>query len=308
MSLLIDTSSTALVDALNSTFGRHAGRRASHAKGFCATGEFVPAPDATGFVDSAMFAQSRLAATVRFSVGGGNPTASDKARSARGLSMRLTGAGETYDLVMLSEPVFFAATLESFVNFLRARVPNPSTGKPDPDKIAAYQAAFPDGARQPALLASHGAPASYATSAYFSNNAFLFSGSDRKTTPARLVLQPDAGIRHLTTDEEAALPDNFLELELDHRLSRGPVAFTLYAQLPAHGDSLVDPSAFWNGEEKVTLGRLMVAALSDDECEPISFVPTNLPSAIALTDDPILQARRAAYIVSEHRRALTMPL
>jgi catalase len=305
MSLIIDTKPTALVDALNDTFGRHAGRRASHAKGFCAIGEFIPDPDATTFIDNAMFAQPRLTAIIRFSVGGGNPAASDKSRSVRGLSVRLSSATQVYDLVMLSEPVFFAATLESFVGFLRARVPDPATGKPDPAKVASYQAEFPDGKRQPALLASHAAPASYATTPYFSNNAFLFRGRDGNSSPARLVFQPDAGTAYLSAEAETTLSDDFLESELDKRLLRGPIGFRLFAQLPGAGDSLVDPSTLWVGSEKVFLGKLLVTALSDNSCDSLSFVPTNLPSAIALTDDPILQARRAAYAVSENRRTLT---
>src|SRR4051812_17615423 len=35
-----------LVNALNGVFGAHAGKRASHAKGFCATGEFLPSAQA----------------------------------------------------------------------------------------------------------------------------------------------------------------------------------------------------------------------------------------------------------------------
>nr|WP_139260324.1 catalase [Duganella sacchari] len=97
----------ALVDALNGTFGKHAGKRASHAKGFCARGDFIPAAKAAQFAHSPFFAQSKVDALLRFSIGGGNPGVSDKSRSVRGLSMRLTGGGETYDLLLISEPVAF---------------------------------------------------------------------------------------------------------------------------------------------------------------------------------------------------------
>ena len=75
----------ALVDALNNTFGRHEGKRASHAKGFCAAGEFTPSPDAARIVHSPLFAQGPLPATLRFSVGGGNPNVSDKSRTVPGV-------------------------------------------------------------------------------------------------------------------------------------------------------------------------------------------------------------------------------
>lgn len=304
----VDTSPIALIDTLNNTFGRHAGARASHAKGFCAVGEFVPDSGAQSFVKNSLFESRNVHATVRFSVAGGNPKAPDKSRSARGIAIRLQSASEFYDIIMLSEPVFFAATLESFVSFIKARIPDPATGKPDPAKVAAHNAAFPDGAHQPALIAAHAAPASYATTPYFTNNAFVFTGSDGVSRPARLNLLPDAGTRYLTEQEEASLPDPFLEKELDERLLRGPIGFTLEAHLPDQGDSLTDSTTTWSGTQRITLGKLFVKALTAGDCDHTSFVPTNLPANIALSDDPILRARKAAYAVSEARRTLTSKL
>lgn len=293
-----------LVDALNGVFGSHAGKRASHAKGFCVRGEFIPAPKVGDFVHSPLFTRGAVPVNARFSIGGGNPKAPDKSRSVRGLSLRMEGNGETYDLLLISEPAFFAATPASFVSFLQARVPDPATGKPDPAKIAAHNAAHPDGARQPALLAAHAAPASYATTPYFSNNAFVFQGRDKLRRHARLVAEPHAGTRHLSADEEKNLPDLFLQDELDQRLAAGPVGFTLYAQLPAAGDSLVDPSTVWQGAGKVELGQLRITAqAAPGQCDGLVYMPVTLPSGITPSDDPILQARAAAYAVSLSRRS-----
>src|SRR5476649_497121 len=155
----VDPSSpVAQVDALNGVFGKHEGARGSHAKGFCAKGDFTPAAKLAPFVSSPMFAQKKLDTILRFSIGGGNPAAPDKSRSVRGLAIRMAGGGENYDLVLISEPVFFAATPASFVSFLQARVADPVTKKPDPAKIAAHNAMYPEGKNQPALLASHPAP------------------------------------------------------------------------------------------------------------------------------------------------------
>jgi len=293
-----------LVDALNGTFGAHAGKRGSHAKGFCAVGEFVPARGAADFAHSPLFAQKNVPATLRFSVGGGNPKASDKSRSVRGMSMRLQGGGENYDLLLISEPAFFAATPVSFVSFLQARVPDPATGKPDPAKVAAHNAAHPDGMRQPALLAAHAAPASYATTPYFSNNAFVFTNRKKAQATARIVFEPQAGLQYLDADQEKSLPELFLQDELLQRLAKGPVGFTMFAQLPAEGDSLLDPSTVWKGAEKVELGRLRVTGLAaDPSCDGIVFMPVALPASIAPTADPILQSRAAAYAVSLQRRS-----
>lgn len=296
-------SPAALVDALNNTFGRHAGKRASHAKGFCAHGEFTPSPDAAQLVDGALFNVGALPATLRFSVGGGNPGVSDKSRSVRGMSMRVALGGQQWDLLLVSEPVFFAATPESFVSFLAARVADPETKKPDPAKIAAHNARFPDGTRQPALLAAHGAPASYATTPYFSNNAFTFSAANGTVKTARIVVQPLAGTRYLSDEDEQAYPDNFLEEELALRLNAGAVEFDILAQLPADGDSLTDSSQPWVGAGVVKLGRVQVTSVAaPGACDGLVFVPVNLPAGIGFSDDPILLSRAAAYGVSLQRR------
>jgi catalase len=293
----------AMIDALNNTFGKHAGKRASHAKGFCAHGEFLPSPDAARLVDGPLFRAEALAATLRFSVGGGNPGVSDKSRSVRGMAVRVSHGERHWDLVLLSEPVFFAATPESFVSFLAARVADPVTKKPDPAKVAAHNARFPDGTRQPALLASHGAPASYATTPYFSNNAFTFKSAAGAMQTARIVVQPLAGTRHLSDEDEIAYPDTFLEEELALRTHAAPVEFDVLAQLPAEGDSLTDPSQPWLGAGTVKLGRLRVKTVAaPDACDGLVFVPVNLPDGIGLSDDPILLSRAAAYAVSLKRR------
>ena len=292
----------ALVDALNGTFGKHPGKRGSHAKGFCAKGDFTPARGVSRFVSSPLFAQSRVDATVRFSIGGGNPGVSDKSRSVRGLSMRLTGGNETYDLLLISEPVFFAATPASFVSFLEARVPDPATKKPDPAKVAAHNAKYPDGKNQPALLASHAAPASYAATPYFSTNAFIFESAGGAKQHARIVVESADSTRYLSEEEEKTMPDNFLEAELTQRMTSRPVEFTLYAQLPAQGDSLVDSSQPWQGSGRVALGTLRVSGLAGQSCDGIVFMPVTLPAGITPSDDPILAARAPAYAISLGRR------
>lgn len=296
-------SAVAMVDALNNTFGKHAGKRASHAKGFCAAGTFTPDVGASRFANSELFKADTAAAVVRFSVGGGNPGVSDKSRTVRGMGLKLTAGGEHWDLVLVSEPVFFAATPESFVSFLEARVADPVTKKPNPANVAAHNEKFPDGKLQPALLASHGAPSSYAHTPYFSNNAFVFHNADGEQVTARLVVEPVQGTKYLTEEEEANFPDNFLEAELSARLEVEEVKFVIHALLPAPGDSLTDPSQQWRGEEKITLGTLRVNGMAPVEaCDNLVFSPFNLPASITPSADPILASRDKPYGISFERR------
>jgi len=297
-------SGAAFINALNKTFGRHPSARASHPKGVCATGTFTPAPSLNQLVASPLFDGRTLPALVRFSVGSGNPNISDSARVVRGIAFTLTGGRERYDLIMLSEPVFFAATTDSFLSFMAARVPDPATGKPDPAKVADHNTRFPDGVKQPSVIASHPPTRSFLTTAYFSNNAFCFIDASGKVTTARIVAEPDLGVQYLSEAEEKEALKSYLSADLEERLKSGPVQFKLYALLPAEGDSLVDSTAEWVGAGRILMGNLEIQATAPSEsCEAHTFMPLNLPKNIEPSEDPILAARPGAYAVSFTRRA-----
>jgi catalase len=83
------TTPVELVDALNGVFGKYPGTRSGHAKGFCLTGQFTPAPDAAKLSKAPHFAKP-VPITARFSMGGGNPQAPDNAKgNLRGLAVPL---------------------------------------------------------------------------------------------------------------------------------------------------------------------------------------------------------------------------
>ncbi|NDI87605.1 catalase [Undibacterium crateris] len=292
-----------LVDALNGTFGSHASFRASHAKGFFATGHFYPDASTSKLIDSKFFSEKKLPAIFRFSVGGGNPNISDKSRTVRGMSVEITSKSEKYDMVLISEPAFFAATLESFVSFLKARIPDPITKKPDPVKVAAHAEKYPESKIQPALLASHPAPFSYATTPYFSTNAFGFHTKKENLVWARIQVDPMNPLQYLNEQEEKEMPDNFLKKEFEDRLLSSYIKFNVFAQLQEDGDSLLDPTQIWQGKRKIKLGELHVEKIAtSNKDDAIIFFPLQLPKGIRGSNDPILNARAAAYTVSASRR------
>ena len=97
-------------------------------------------------------------ATVRFSNGGGDPGIPDYATEGRGMAVKLyLDDGTRTDMVALSLPVFFARTPEDFLDFTRARKPDPQTGQPDPERIGAWFAAHPEAG--PAIQAAVGGAA-----------------------------------------------------------------------------------------------------------------------------------------------------
>ena len=105
-----DPTPADLVDALNGVFGKHAGDRAAHAKGFCMTGTFTPSADAPKLSKAPHFAK-QVPIRARFSLGGGDPKAPDNAQdNVRGLAVKFDlGGGASTDIVTISAPMFFAA-------------------------------------------------------------------------------------------------------------------------------------------------------------------------------------------------------
>lgn len=299
-----------LVGALNGVFGKHSGQRATHAKGTCVVGSFVSSGNAAELSSAKLFqVGAQMLVTGRFSVGGGNPAASDKGKTVRGLALRF-GARDApeLDLVLVSAPVFMVATPDEFMGFMAARRPDPATGKADPALVKAFNDAHPSTRAQIQYLNTTPVTASYATSAFWGVNAFHFL-KEKKQTAARWRAEPVAGRRGLTDAELALLPDDFLKDELSRRLTVDAVEFDLMLQVANAEDDVRNPTVAWPASRKeVNAGRLRIesvqssTASADSGCEALMFNPAQLPSGIALSDDPTLKVRAAAYAVSLSRR------
>ena len=294
---------TDLVDALNGVFGKHPAR-ASHAKGFCFAGQFEPSREATTITRANLFqAGKRTPVVGRFSVGGGNPKAPENVKSVRGIAVRLADGSERLDWVFVSAPHFFAQTPAQLVEFFKVRAPDPATGKPNPDAIAAFSKANPATTRQAAYIAGQPVPASFATVPYFSTNAFVATNASGKQQPVRWRFEPVAGRVGLTDDEAKAKSPEFLMDELADRLKQGPASFNVIAQLARDGDQLTDSTDPWPQDRtEVTMGRLVIESVTGQACDKETFLPTTLPAGIAPSADPILAARSGAYAVSLSRR------
>ena len=301
----------AQVNALEGLFGKHAGARRSGAKGVCAVGTFVGDPAAQALSRASTFSGQRIPAVVRFSVGGGNPKATDKGRSVRGLAVSLQGAdGQQWQMATISAPVFFVARPDQFAPFLQVRTPDPATGKPDADKLKAFNEANPETLRQAAWLAKSPVPASYGTTPYWSANAFLATNAQGQTTPVRYQWMPDGGSLGLTDEQLKTLPDDFLAEELRQRVARGPVSFSLQLQVGERGDPTNDGTQAWPDSRRlVSAGKLMIERVEAGmagACERMTFNPLVLPTGLQPSDDPVLLARAAPYALSLGRR-LTEP-
>ena len=296
-----------LVNALEGVFGKQPGARRSGAKGVCAEGFFVGTPDGRALVGSGIFSGKEFPVIARFSIGGGNPKASDKGKTVRGLALAINGPGsEQWQMANISAPVFFVNKPENFVKFLDARRRDPATGRPDPAKVKAFNDSHPDAKPQIEWLAKSPVPASYATVNYWGTNAFEFTTASGKKQFGKWVFEPARGQEGLSDEQLKAMPDDFLNDELRKRVSTGSVAFDFKIQLAQAGDNVNDATVPLPADRKtVTVGRLVidkVEAGAGGSCEKVTFNPLVLPKGIAPSADPVLLARPASYAVSLGRR------
>lgn len=303
-----NATTTATPDQFISTFakifGEHKGERKGHAKGVCVSGEFQGDKTLATYSDSPLFSGDVFPLIGRFSMAGGNPNAAENSRSPRGLAAQIKlSNGELQHFALLSTPVFGAKDPDSFLGLLQATIPDASTGKPDPAKIAAYRKAHPDTQPQAEYLAKTAPPASYGSTPYFGLHSFYLKNASGQQQAVRWQLTPMDGVKGLTASEIAAPPKDFLVQRLAERLTQGALKFKLELVLAEAGYPLLDPSQVWPASSKiVAAGEFRISHSGGDLCKNINFDPNVLASGITPSADPILLMRSGAYAISFGKR------
>jgi catalase len=299
-----------IVDALSAVNGGpHPGFRAVHAKGTVCAGTFTATPEAKWLSRAAHLQGDPVETTVRFSNASGHPHAPDSDPLAgRGMAVKFhLPDGETTDLVSVPLVVFFARTAEDFLEMTRARIPDPETGQPDPEKLGAYLAEHPEAG----IALQKGIPklaptTSFATSDYRALHAFGLVDADGGTHWGRYTWEPEEGPEYLDEAPQQDAERDYLQTEIRERLADGIARFTLEFTLANEGDPLEDPTLEWEGDhEVVELGELEVLSVVEDAespGNPIVFDPMRLTDGIEPSEDQILAARPKAYSVSIERR------
>jgi catalase len=300
-----------IVDVQQAIAGPHPGFRTAHAKGIVCTGKFVASSEAKQLTKAAHLQGQSVPVTLRFSNGSGNPTAPDGVPDVRGLAVKfLLPDGKKTDLLGISNEAFLVRTAEEFLAFLKAQLPDPATGKPNPDAVPKFIQSHPAVGAFVGRLMQKPVPVSYAQATYFGINAFRFTAADGSSRFGRYRWIPEAGEAFLNPEEGGKRDPNFLSAELKTRLAKGPASFRLNLQIAEPGDPTNDATISWPAERRmVELGRLQIDAVSPtssaDE-RSLIFDPTKLTEGIDLSDDPIPAARSAAYSVSYERRTKAM--
>ena len=297
-----------IVEAMRALAGTHPGFRPVHAKGLVCSGTFRPSTEAPRVTRAPHFAGPSVPATVRFANSNGNPDVHDGVPNVRSMAVKFQLAdGKSADILANSIEGFVARTPEELLAFLRAQLPDPASGRPDPDAVPRFLAGHPAGRAFVERVMKKPVPASYAQVTYHAEHAFRFTAADGTSRFGRYRLVPQAGEAWLAPDEAGKRSPSFLREELEGRLRIGPVAFRLLLQLAEAGDPTDDVTALWpEGRPVVELGRLEVTGISSTSAADerrLIFDPTNRTDGIDLSADPILLARSAAYAISYDQRS-----
>ncbi len=301
-----------MVDAFQNAGGTFEGFRRSGAKGVCATAEFIGSAEGRALSIASAFSGKPIPVIARFSIGGGNPKATDNAKTQRNMALQFDlPGGESWQMGNISAPIFGASTPQQLLGRLMSLRPDAETKKPDAAKVKEFADANPDVLLQGKYFAGQPVPASFGKVNFWGVHAFAFVNTAGTKQFGKWVFEPVGGTQSLSDDEAKAKGPEFLFDDLRQRVAAGVIAFDFNLQLAQAGDRLdsaVTPLP--DDRKKVTLGRLTIKAVSPDStgaCLTINFNPMVLPKGIEPSADPMLAARAAPYAVSLGRRLVEGP-
>lgn len=291
-----------LVELFERLSGKYPGERKAHASGVCATARFEPSEQQGPFVGASLLSQGALPATVRFSLGGGNPDADERNPGTRGMGVQISLTdGSRHIFTGNNFPVFAGKDPETFYGFLSTLLPD-ENGNRDPQKTLDYIKANPSVQANAAWNKQAQTAYSYGNTEFFGLHTFFYKNNE-KDVMFRWQIVPELGVKTITTEEAQQLPASFLSDRLATQLADNQVSFKLVAVLGKEGDSVNDPSVQWPEErERVTLGRIVLEKSGDDSCTAINFDPNVLSDGFKPSDDPVLRMRSAAYAISFGKR------
>ncbi len=282
------------------------GYRVVHAKGIVCRGTFTPSKDAATLSRAGHFQGVSVPVTVRLSDGATDPIIPDNSPGAgpRGMAIRfkLPNKDET-DIIALSVNGFAVSTGEEFLALQKAIVATDGT-KPHPWPIEGFLGTHPSTLKF--VMGTKVVPASFATEAFFADNAFIFVNQAGVKQAGRYQIIPSAG-QHILSDEEAKTKsEGFLIDDLKKHLAAGPIEYHLVVQLPNAGDPTKDPSIVWPEDRKTidmgTISITSVIAGSGAVEKDLAFDPTNLTDGIELSDDPFPKLRSKVYALASAYR------
>lgn len=297
----------AITDRFEQLNGPHPGFRRNHSKGVCVTGIFIQNGQGAAISKAAIFQQGRVIVVGRFSLAGGQPYAADANHTPRGLGIRFKlSDGEEWRTAMLNLPVFPVKTPKAFYDQMLAMAPDKATGKPDPKKVSAFLAAYPESAKAFGLIRAQPVSSGFENSTFNSLNAFRFTNAAGETVWARWSLVPAQPFTPANDAESGPEDKNRLFDALIAAIHARSLEWHLILTIAEPGDPTNDATIPWPaGRRQIDVGTLILDGIESDDtsvARDMNFDPLVLPDGIAASDDPLLSARSAVYSQSFTRR------
>jgi catalase len=292
-----------MVTALSGRGGNPLGHRRNHSKGACFTGVFDANGAASRFSVAPMLATGHYAVVGRFAIAVGDPDALDLTGRVKSMAIRIVAPdGQEWRSGMNSSPVFVVSNPRDFYDLTLAQDVDPTTGKADPTAVKRFFTVHPQSASFAKWAQTADWTVSWADQDYNSLNAFRFVDAVGNSHIVRWSMKATIQPTPVSHDALAGMRPNFLERDLNNRLAQGPLTWHLIVTFAAPEDPSNDATKAWpSGRQEIDVGTLVVenaVAEADGPCRDLNYDPTILPAGIAVSDDPLLPARSAAYAKS----------
>jgi catalase len=300
-------SPASMINTFEQVNGLHSGFRRNHAKGVCFSGYFESNGRGVALSKATVFRPGRVAVIGRFALAGGQPYVADAPNTVRSMAIlfKLPG-GEEWRTGMNNIPVFPVNNAQAFHDQLLASAPDPTTGKPDPAKMKAFLASYPETAKAMPLIGNRPISSGFGNSTYNSLNAFRFINASGAMVPVRWSMVAVQPFEPISTTDPGKADKNYLFDALIASIHSRPLQWHLIVTVAQPGDPTNDATIPWPPDrQQIDVGTLTIDHVESENTSPardINFDPLILPDGIAGSDDPLLSARSAAYAPSFTRR------
>jgi catalase len=231
------------VDEFERVNGIHSGFRRNHAKGVCVRGFFDSNGQGVHLSKAVVFQSGRVPVIGRFSLGGGDPHATDDLSTVRGLGLQFSlPDGEQWRTAMINLPVFPFKDPQAFYDNLVASQRDPNTHRPDPAKGTEFLASHPETERALAIIKSHAPSSGFDNAAYYGLNAFRFVNADGASAYVRWTLAP---VQPYEAATGASQEKDFLFAGLIVSIELHPLQWHLVLTVAQPGDPTDNATIQW---------------------------------------------------------------
>ncbi|TDN47442.1 catalase [Scandinavium goeteborgense] len=284
--------------------------RVVHARGTGVYGVFKAEKDISDLTLAKVFsAGTTTPVFVRFSTVIHPKGSPEELRDPHGFAMKFYTSTGNWDLVGLSEPVFFIRDAMKFPDMIHSLKPSPISNVQDPNRYYDFFSHQPESTHMLTRIFSYqGIPSSYRKMDGFGVHAFKFVNSKGEVTYVKFHFKSRQGVAGFSGAQakmQQAKDFNNLTNDLYNTIKGGkyPI-WDLYiktlkpAQLNDFRYNPLDDTKEWLGVPETKIGTLTLNKVPDnffETTEQVAFDPSNLIPGIEASEDRMLQGRLFSY-------------